>query len=194
MAGTVSTLERSQAHAWPWTRGSRHAGRVSATGKFTTGKGQRDRARGVLETNRSTDRWALVGEIILPDAAGWSMVDAGESVLSLTSLSAADALLDRDRKAIDCVLIDVESCGGINRIIDALMKFRLRRPETPVILASRDAQSDDLSTVRLAIADATVRLPLSHARTAEAIATARENNRIWQGRLECRDKPDQHLQ
>lgn len=194
MARTASFLERSQAFAWPKAGAAVHQGHVAARGGFFGGKSQHEIAQDAPSRCGSTDRLALVGETNLPDAARWPLVDAGGSVLSFTSLSAAEKLLDRDRGAFASVLIDVEACGGINRIIDALLGFRLRQPETPVILASREVQSDDLSTVRLAIADATVRLPLSRARTAEAIAVARENNRIWQCRLECRDKTERPLQ
>ena len=129
------------------------------------------------------DTLALVGGRDVTDATRWPLVDAGGTVRRCESLGTLEGLLSRDGGAVDYVVVDVEGCGGIAKIIDGLLALRLGHPELPVLLASREVQSDDLSTVRLAIADATVKLPLSQARLTEAMASARENNLAWQARL-----------
>jgi len=128
-------------------------------------------------------RTAFVSRDDLPDGGRLALVEIGGLVCSYESLSTLDGVLSSQSSTVDSVLVDVDGCGGIVQLIDSLMQFRRKHPFIPVILASREVQCDDLSEVRLTIADATVKLPLSRARIIEAQSAAVVNNGIWRDRV-----------
>jgi hypothetical protein len=64
--------------------------------------------------------------------------------------------------------------------------FTRKHPSIPVVLASREVQFDDLSDGRLAIAGATVKVPLSRARIIEVKSAALVNSGIWRTSVRSR--------
>lgn len=101
----------------------------------------------------------------------------------VSSLTSAGQLIDSGQRRVGLVIVDLDRCGGIARIASDLMVFRKVRPDIPVILVSADSVVDDFSTERLAIADVTLRAPVSMSRLDLALAEAQVNNLVWQGRL-----------
>lgn len=101
----------------------------------------------------------------------------------VSSLTGAGQLIDNGQRRVGLVIVDLDRCGGIARIASDLMVFRKVRPDIPVILVSADSVVDDFSTERLAIADVTLRAPVSMSRLDLALAEAQVNNQVWQARL-----------
>lgn len=126
--------------------------------------------------------FAVVAARALPDGAIPSLVDTGIPVKRYASLQYLSESLPYDRIAI--VLVDIEGCGGIEALIEDLLVFRVMHPSVILTLASRRILRDDLSTDRLAIADATLRLPLSQLRIEDGLVIARINNHVWQERCQ----------
>lgn len=72
-------------------------------------------------------------------------------------------------------LIDIDSFS-LSDVIGRLFDFRLRYPKHVVVLLSHDFAHDDVSTSRKAIADASIKLPLSRMRLLNGLGLARRNN------------------
>lgn len=98
------------------------------------------------------------------------------------NLHQAQKLIEAGVQSVGLVLIDLESCGGISRIIGDLLAFRRRFVDTPIVLISAESEVDDFSTERLAISDVTLRAPVSVSRLDLALAEAQINNQVWQSR------------
>lgn len=98
------------------------------------------------------------------------------------SLSQVQQIIQAGVQKIGLVLIDLEGCGGISRIIGDLMSFRLKFVDIPIVLISDESEVDDFSTERLAISDVTLRVPVSVSRLDLALAEAQINNQVWQSR------------
>ncbi len=80
------------------------------------------------------------------------------------------------------VLVQIDDFGGIDVVIDALLLLRRAAGNCPVILLSSETVSDDLSSERLVLCDATLRLPLSLTRFESGLVEAMFNNSTWQNR------------
>jgi hypothetical protein len=105
--------------------------------------------------------------------------------------SLADVLLDQrveicfshDLSGLEnsnVVLMDIDSLGGIVRLIDQLLILRAQNRNLIIILLSAEFSRDDFDTDRLAICDALLRLPFSFARLEQAFVEADKNNMVWQ--------------
>lgn len=105
---------------------------------------------------------------------------------SVESLWQANLKISTSNQPIGLVIVDLESCGGIASVASDLIAFRLRHQSTPVILISDESAVDDFSTERLAIADVTLRGPVSLSRLDLALAEAPINNQVWQDRNAAR--------
>ncbi len=105
---------------------------------------------------------------------------------SVESLRQANLKISTSNQPIGLVIVDLESCGGIASVASDLIAFRLRHQTTPVILISDESAVDDFSTERLAIADVTLRGPVSLSRLDLALAEAPINNQVWQDRNAAR--------
>lgn len=102
---------------------------------------------------------------------------------TLVDLAVAERIVAAGAQEIGLVVVDIDSCGGISKVIRELIAFRRISPETPVILISAESETDDFSTIRLALCDVTLRGPVSVARLDQALADAQINNLIWQSRI-----------
>ncbi|MFA5580950.1 MAG: hypothetical protein WDA25_03240 [Paracoccaceae bacterium] len=74
------------------------------------------------------------------------------------------------------VLIDIDSFPDTEDAVDTLLAQRRFEPETPLIIGSTTFARHDFSSERRAIADASVRLPVSPAALRLAIGSAVNNN------------------
>lgn len=80
------------------------------------------------------------------------------------------------------VLIQIDDFGGIDVVIDALLLLRGAAGNCPVILLSSETVSDDLTSERLVLCDATLRLPVSLTRFEAGLVESMFNNSAWQNR------------
>lgn len=80
------------------------------------------------------------------------------------------------------VLVNIDDFGGIDDAIEALLLLRRAAGKCPVILLSSETVLDDLSSERLVLCDATLRLPLSLTRFEVGLVQAIFNNNVWQNR------------
>lgn len=77
-------------------------------------------------------------------------------------------------------LIDIDSFS-LSEVIGQLIYFRVWNPKHVVILLSHDFAHDDFSTSRKAVADASLKLPLSRMRLLRGLGFARRNNLFTMG-------------
>ena len=103
-------------------------------------------------------------------------------VQRVASLAQVREILAEGRDPVALVVIDIDSCGGIAKVITELLVFRVTYVGTPVVLVSAESETDDYDTVRLALCDATLRGPVSMSRLDVGLDEIRINNRIWQAR------------
>jgi len=95
----------------------------------------------------------------------------------VASCPKADQLGDvaRLRFEFDCLVINMDAFPSVDDGVDALMDFRVTRPQTAVVLVSHAVLADDLGAERRAICDVTLRAPVSADRLRTGILTARAN-------------------
>lgn len=101
---------------------------------------------------------------------------------SLGDLAQAGGVIESGIHQVGLVVVDVDSCGGIAKVIGELMAFRKKFVDIPLVLVSAESPADDFSTERLAIADVTLHVPVSVSRLDLALAEAQINNQAWQAR------------
>lgn len=75
------------------------------------------------------------------------------------------------------LILDLDAFGDLEEAIDWLLDLRSHRPEVVVLAASADFRSDDFSRERLAIADASLKLPASRSRLMSGLISALNNHR-----------------
>lgn len=80
------------------------------------------------------------------------------------------------------LLVDLDDLGGIAAVVDDLVAIRAAVPDLPVLLFTQETEADDLSRLRLALCDATLKLPVSQTRLDLALCEAQQNNAAWQAR------------
>lgn len=83
-----------------------------------------------------------------------------------------------------CILIDLESLGGVSRSFEFLRNLRASFQSIPVIIFTSRAKFHDFSSERAVICDATLRFPFSAIDLESAIEAARKNNRVLLDRIE----------
>ncbi len=84
------------------------------------------------------------------------------------------------------VMIDLDAFGSVMRAYDYLHDLRQRRPDLPVILVSEDFSSNDFSTERLPLCDASLRAPVVFSALEFALSEALDvNNPQWVERLKA---------
>lgn len=101
---------------------------------------------------------------------------------SLANLAQAGGVIEAGIHQVGLVVVDLDSCGGIAEVVGSLMTFRDKFVDIPLVFMSSESLSDDFSTERLAIADVTLRVPVSVSRLDLALAEAQINNQVWQSR------------
>lgn len=118
----------------------------------------------------------------LGDVVRW-LRDSGVPVLQsrrLRSISAAQFARD----AYSCLIVDIDSLGGLGEVVEDLLKVRAAHPGLPVIIISADFTHDEYGLHRLAICDVSLRAPVSLAHLDLALIEADINNMVWSDR--CR--------
>lgn len=108
--------------------------------------------------------------------------EPGRTVRSLPSLRGLFVAALTARSGRRVVMLDIEPLGGVGGVFDRLRRLRDSSPETVVIIASRATAADDTGTTRLALCDATARLPLDRERFEELLEAALDNNLRWRMR------------
>ena len=84
--------------------------------------------------------------------------------------------LQKQRPSLDYILLDADSFPGPDEVIDTCMYLRAATPDLPIVLISTDVRSDDFSTERITICDATLSKPFAETRLRKAVSAAKENN------------------
>lgn len=87
------------------------------------------------------------------------------------------------RHVWDVLFFKYEDFGTITSLFNFMRLFRLRCPSLPLVLVSTDFLRDDFSPERLALCDASLKLPTSPERLEAAIEAAHANNALWVERL-----------
>jgi len=112
----------------------------------------------------------------------------GSDVVVFSGLSAIlDRILAR-RSCWSMLLINIDD-QDIDLAVSRLSAFRLEFPWQRVVLASRGFRDYDFSQERLAICDASLRIPFGFEGAEKAFFAAEENNREWVQRLTRRHAP-----
>lgn len=106
----------------------------------------------------------------------------GIAVETRSELRNAVQILARRPQAYALAVIDIDAFGGICATYDILRSLRERLPGLALILLSAEVASDDFGTSRLAIADVTLRKPLSCTTLELGVIEAHQNNLVWQSR------------
>lgn len=88
------------------------------------------------------------------------------------------------RHVWDVLFFKYEDFGTITSLFNFIRLFRLRCPSLPLVLVSTDFLRDDFGPERLALCDASLKLPTSPDRLEAAIEAAHANNAIWVERLD----------
>lgn len=88
------------------------------------------------------------------------------------------------RHVWDVIFFKYEDFGTITSLFNFMRLFRLRCPSLPLVLVSTDFLRDDFGPERLALCDASLKLPTSPDRLEAAIEAAHANNAIWVARLD----------
>lgn len=102
----------------------------------------------------------------------------------MRSVSLHATLADTRTNAIEprILLIDIDSFPDTEDAVDSLLAQRRFAPHTPLIIGSVTFARHDFSSERRAIADASVRLPVSTAALRLAINSALRNNHLGPSR------------
>lgn len=87
--------------------------------------------------------------------------------------------LDQYATGFDLSLVDADHLGDPGDVVDFGQRLRRFAPALPIIMASSSVAQDDLTTERMAICDATLKKPLTHARLERGAAHACENHAHW---------------
>ena len=74
------------------------------------------------------------------------------------------------------ILLEVTEDADMNDVIDRCLELRAASPASPIILLSRGFGQDELSTLRLEICDASLRIPVLQSAFEDAVLLAIQNN------------------
>jgi CheY-like chemotaxis protein len=96
--------------------------------------------------------------------------------------------LARSRQ-FNVVMIDLDSLGGIDEIIEPLLALRRRRPGLSVLVVSGTFMVDDVSVERLPLCDCSLRAPVGFLALDFALGEAMEvNTPAWMERVALLDR------
>lgn len=113
------------------------------------------------------------------------VVQGGYGVDLCNCLETATSTIIAEPRRWSTLFVDLDECERLNDIEDIvsdLMIFRYAVPEVAVVVCSSSFARDDLGAERLAIADISLRKPVSALKVLESIAVANENNQQWRAR------------
>lgn len=84
-----------------------------------------------------------------------------------------------DDKAINFILIDVDSVGNLAAQIGYLRHVRETYPDKAAILMSDEFETNEFGTHRMMLADVSLRTPVLDASLEMALLQAPKNNAVW---------------
>lgn len=90
-----------------------------------------------------------------------------------------------DDKAINFLLIDVDSVGNLAAQIGYLRHVRETYPDKAAILMSDEFETNEFGTHRMMLADVSLRTPVLDASLEMALLQAPENNAVWCQRFDA---------
>lgn len=91
--------------------------------------------------------------------------------------------MEENRVGWSIMLLDLDQYSDIKCAIEDLLEFRAIFPNIAIVLLSSDVGRDDLSLERKAVADVTLRKPVSKRRLRNGLFVARVNANFRLGRL-----------
>lgn len=83
---------------------------------------------------------------------------------------------------LDFCFVDSDYVGEVESLVDLGLRLRVLAPRLPVILGSRRVTANDFSVERIAICDATLKMPISRTAFLLGIQSALQNNKYAQER------------
>jgi len=110
--------------------------------------------------------FSLVSKIAAPALSIVSVGDFASAERAISGFEYEKALL----------VLDIDTLGTTSDAVEALIAFRRRSPDTPVVIGSGSFARHDFSMARGVIADASVRLPCDCVSVALAIESAVGNS------------------
>lgn len=105
-----------------------------------------------------------------------SNIDGDLIVQSVTSIAQVADVLASAADMASVVLVNLDAVTGLDDAVDGLLDLRKTYPFTTIVIASRDFRQSDLSSDRRAIADVSIKLPVSESFLQIAISTAIGNH------------------
>lgn len=145
-------------------------------------KGSGPRPQAMLEPPKEDSRLErarvrLVGPYNSPLVSCMDWLRDRVAGVSLSRLQDACAMPESAAQQQLILILDLDAFGDLEEAIDWLLDLRSHRPEVVVLAASADFRSDDFSRERLAIADASLKLPASRSRLMSGLISALNNHR-----------------
>lgn len=106
------------------------------------------------------------------------------SIHQVGSYEALERTLSAD-KAINFILIDVDSVSNLAAQIGYLRHLREAHPDKAAILMSDEFETNEFGTLLMKLADVSLRTPVLDAFLEMALLQARENNLVWCQRFDA---------
>ncbi|RGP35431.1 hypothetical protein [Pseudotabrizicola alkalilacus] len=91
--------------------------------------------------------------------------------------------------SFDFCLVDADLLGEVEDTVDYCLKLRKVCPDMPILLLSSEVRAHDLTAERMAICDATLRMPMARASFFEGVAAAVNNSMFRVQRARDRQEP-----
>ncbi|WP_305969785.1 MULTISPECIES: hypothetical protein [unclassified Mameliella] len=134
---------------------------------------------------RALDIWDLDLFILQAprDGIADQLGELGEWVASVTVFGQVrDALRIAERVDGDSAafLVNIDVFGPLEQAVDVLLSLRRTNPKLTILVMSSEFVRDDTSLERSAIADASLRLPLTPDRLRDGLYCAAENTKLRQ--------------
>ncbi len=121
--------------------------------------------------------FVCVGDLYCPchDIMAWAKPVGAAAVFGRSLMQALD-MVQTDQQDIGALFVCVDDCDDLALSLDTLVEFRRNFNSPPVLLMSHDFALNDFSTERLAVCDASLRLPLSRTSFGLGLSSALGNN------------------
>jgi len=136
--------------------------------------------RSAPETSRPTSNRVVLVLADTTSRESWDLKASVERIGSVAMLVAnrdlSMAWLKEYAPKISLIVVDGDSLGDAEDMVDRLMALRTAVPDLPVVLLSTGVATDDLSAGRRVICDATLRKPASPFALERGIDAARDNH------------------
>jgi|GEM_PF-3983947 len=123
--------------------------------------------------------FVCVGDLYCPshDIMAWAKTVGATAVFGRSLMEALD-MIQTCQQDIGALFVCADDCDDLASSLDTLVEFRRNFNSPPVVLMSHDFAMHDFSTDRLAVCDASLRLPLSRTSFGLGLSSALGNNEI----------------